>query len=377
MIYLDNAATTLQKPPEVLEAAMRAMTSLGNPGRGGHAASLAAARCVYHCREQVAQLLSTPGGAKQVVFTSGATESLNGAISGLFRSGMRVVTTALEHNSVLRPLYALAARGLKLEIIPADGRGRVDLDALAAAARGADGIVCTHASNLCGNALDIRAVAAIARRTGARLVVDASQSAGLLPLDMGWGIDAVCFSAHKGLCGIQGLGVLAVREGVQIAPWKTGGSGIFSASPKHPDEMPARLEAGTLNVPGIAALSAALDVLARDGQAALAAQEQALAQRFFENARQIPGLRLYGDFSDFSRRAPVFALNLGELDSSRVADALEQEYGILTRAGLHCAPLAHKAFGTLRQGAVRLSFSRYTTQGDVDAAVSALRALAI
>lgn len=378
MIYLDSAATSLLKPPCVAQAMTAALTGLGNCGRGAHGSALDAARMVYHCRERLAELFHVPGGPSQIVFTGGATDSLNLAIGGLFSPGQHVITTALEHNSVLRPLYRLEAAGLELTILPADDKGRISLDQLEASFRpNTAGVVCTHASNLCGNALPVAEIGAIAHRHGALCVVDGAQSAGHLPLNLEiMDIDALCVPGHKGLMGPQGMGVLALRPGVYPRPLRVGGSGVQSFSKTHPTQMPTALEAGTLNGPGIAGLGAAVDWMLEQGQTTLHDREAALAQRFYEQVRTIPDVHLYGDFSDFARRAPVIALNLGDIDSGRVADALSTRFDIATRAGAHCAPLAHQTFGTVTQGAVRFSFSPFNTVEEVDQAAQALRVLA-
>ena len=262
MIYLDNAATTLHKPPQVMDAVVRAMTAMGNAARGAHGGALEAARTVYNTRVKLARLFGCPR-PDHVIFTANSTEALNIAISGLIRPGDHVITTDCEHNSVLRPLYRLEEGGAALDVVPADRLGRVAYEDLEALLRpDTRAVVCTHASNLTGNVLDIARIGEMARRRGAILIVDASQTAGALPIDMeAMGIDVLCFTGHKGLMGPQGTGGLCVRPGVEIEPWKVGGSGVHSYDRRQPREYPTRLEAGTLNGHGIAGLSAALDFL--------------------------------------------------------------------------------------------------------------------
>ena len=263
MIYLDNAATSVMRPQCVVDAVCRALTSLGNPGRGATSESLDAGRVVWECREKVAALLGCPR-ADHVCFAANATAALNAAIHGLVRPGARVVTTVIEHNSVLRPLNRLARdAGVIVRHAGVDARGVLDYDDLRRlCAGGADVVICSHASNVTGNVADLGLVSAIAHEAGALLVVDASQSAGCVPIDMAsMGMDVVCFTGHKGLMGPQGTGGLAVREGVDVRPWAEGGSGVKSFLPHQPEEWPTRLEAGTLNAHGLAGLSAALDYL--------------------------------------------------------------------------------------------------------------------
>jgi len=376
MIYLDSAATPLHKPETVAEAVANAIRTAGNASRGAHGASLDASRTVHETREKLAKLFGCPR-RDHVVFTSNSTEALNIAIYGLLSPGERAVTTDLEHNSVLRPLYDLAERGLDLAIVPADRTGNVDYaDFERLVTPGTKAVVCTHASNLTGNVLDIRRIAEIAHRSGALLIVDASQSAGILPIDMtASGIDVLCFTGHKSLLGPQGTGGLAIRPGVEIRPFKRGGSGIRSYDPRQPEAYPTRLEAGTLNVHGIAGLSAALDYILREGVEPLYLREHGAMTRFLSGVRNIPGVTLYGDFTR-EPRAAIVALNIGDLDSAEAADILATDYGIATRSGAHCAPRMHAALGTVERGAVRFSFSPFTTDEEVDAAIRAVREIA-
>ena len=376
MIYLDNAATTLHKPPQVMDAVVRAMTAMGNAARGAHGGALEASRTVYNTRVKLARLFGCPR-PDHVIFTANSTEALNIAISGLIRPGDHVVTTDCEHNSVLRPLYRLEERGAVLDIAPADRLGRVACEDLEALLRpDTRAVVCTHASNLTGNVLDIARIGEMARRRGALLIVDASQTAGALPIDMeAMGIDVLCFTGHKGLMGPQGTGGLCVRPGVEIEPWKVGGSGVHSYDRRQPREYPTRLEAGTLNGHGIAGLSAALDFLQEVGVEAIEAKERALMDRFYQAVSALDGVTVYGDFSQ-ARRSAIVALNIRDYDSAAVSDELSETYGIATRPGAHCAPRMHQALGTTDRGAVRFSFSWFNTQEEVDEAIRAIGQLA-
>ena len=377
MIYLDNAATTLHKPPQVMEAVMHAMITMGNAARGAHGGALEASRTVFGTREKLARLFSCRR-ADHVVFTANSTEALNIAINGTIHRGDHVISTDCEHNSVLRPLYRLEEeRDVELDFVPADRQGRVEYSDFERLMRpNTRAVVCTHCSNLTGNIMDLERISDIAHRHGALLLVDASQTAGTVPIHMeALGVDVLCFTGHKGLMGPQGTGGLCIRPGVEIAPWKVGGSGVHSYDRHHPMEYPTRLEAGTLNSHGIAGLSAALDVILERGVEDIQRAEHALMQRFYEGVRDIPGVTVYGDFS-VPERCAIVALNIRDYDSSAVSDELTVTYGIATRPGAHCAPRMHKALGTTEQGAVRFSFSFYNTEQEVDAAIAAVRAIA-
>ena len=378
MIYLDNAATTMHKPQTVIDAVTQAMCSLGNAGRGATSGALDAARTIHGCRTKLARLLGCPR-ADHVCFTPNSTAALNTVINGVVRPGDHVVTTVLEHNSVLRPLNRLAAeQDVTVEHAGCDTDGVLDYDELERLVTpGTRAVVVTHASNVTGNAVDVARVAAMAHAAGALVIVDASQSAGTAKIDMDtMGLDVVCFTGHKGLMGPQGTGGLAVAEGIDVAPWAMGGTGVRSFDPLQPLEWPTRLEAGTLNGHGIAGLSAGLDFIeAQGGVEAIAAHERALANRFLVGVREIPGIKLYGAFGQPTRSA-IVSLNVGDIDSAEISDALMQGWGIATRPGAHCAPLMHRALGTERQGVVRFSFGYFNTTEEVDTAIDALCDLA-
>ncbi len=378
MIYLDNAATTMHKPQTVIDAVTQAMCSLGNAGRGATSGALDAARTIHGCRAKLARLLGCPR-ADHVCFTPNSTAALNTVINGVVRPGDRVVTTVLEHNSVLRPLNRLAAeQGVTVEHSGCDANGVLDYDELEQLVTpGTRAVVVTHASNVTGNSVDIARVAAMAHTAGALVIVDASQSAGTERIDMqAMGLDIVCFTGHKGLMGPQGTGGLAVAEGIDVAPWAMGGTGVHSFDALQPLEWPTRLEAGTLNGHGIAGLSAGLDFIeAQGGVETIAARERTLAERFLAGVREIPGIALYGAF-DQPVRSAIVSLNVGDIDSAEISDALMQGWGIATRPGAHCAPLMHRALGTERQGVVRFSFGYFNTDEEVDTAIGALRDLA-
>ena len=377
MIYLDNGATTYHKPEAVIQAVADAMRHMGNSGRGSHQASLGASRTIYDTRVLVSELFGL-GNPLQVAFTANSTASLNMAVQGIFSPGDHVITTMLEHNSVLRPLYRMRENGVELTIVRADRLGNIRYEDMEAAIRpNTKGIICTHASNLTGNLVDIARVGEICRRASLVFILDASQTAGVFDIDMGMmGIDVLCFTGHKSLMGPQGTGGICVREGISIRPLMAGGSGTHSYSELHPSDMPEALEAGTVNGHGIAGLHAALEFIKETGMESIRNREQLLMRRFYQGVSDIRGVTVYGDFSRMDLHAPVVALNIRDHDSGEVSDGREMDYGIYTRAGAHCAPLMHQALGTVEQGAVRFSMSYYNTEEEMDQAVLAVREMA-
>lgn len=376
MIYLDSSATSFLKPPQVAEAVFRSFNTIGNAGRGAHAPTLNASRLIYDTREKLAALFGTPDPSR-IAFTCNATEALNIAIHGAIHPGEHVITTACEHNSVLRPLYLKEKEGTELTIIPADKKGRIRYDLLESSVKSnTSAIVLTHASNLSGNVTDLAFVSNFAKKHGLLLIVDASQTAGSLPINVvKMGIDILCFTGHKGLFGPQGTGGLYVREGLTLSPLKSGGSGVHSFDRQHPTDMPMALEAGTLNGHGIAGLNAGLDYILSTGVKNIHAKEISLARRFVNGISDISDLKLYGDI-DAPLRTPIISLNIGNMSSASVSDILWEDYEICVRAGAHCAPLMHKTFGTEKQGAVRFSFSCFNTEAEIDTAIRAMHEIA-
>lgn len=334
MIYLDNGATTYHKPEAVIQAVADAMRHMGNSGRGSHQASLGASRTIYDTRALVSELFGL-GNPLQVAFTANSTASLNMAVQGIFSPGDHVITTMLEHNSVLRPLYRMRENGVELTIVRADRLGNIRYEDMEAAIRpNTKGIICTHASNLTGNLVDIARVGEICRRASLVFILDASQTAGVFDIDMGMmGIDVLCFTGHKSLMGPQGTGGICVREGISIRPLMAGGSGTHSYSELHPSDMPEALEAGTVNGHGIAGLHAALEFIKETGMESIRNREQLLMRRFYQGVSDIRGVTVYGDFSRMDLHAPVVALNIRDHDSGEVSDGLAMDYGIYTRAG--------------------------------------------
>lgn len=376
MIYLDNAATTLHKPPQVEQAMLDALRTAGNPGRGAHEPTLHASRLVYAARCAVAKLLNAPDPSC-IAFTANATQALNTALGGLFRPGDHIITTICEHNSVLRPLYHLREIGVNFSFTGVDEKGRLRYDQWEGFLRPETrALVVTGASNVTGNGTDLARAAEFAHRHGLLLIVDAAQTAGELPLNVQvLGIDVLCFTGHKALLGPQGTGGLYVRPGLSVRPLVVGGSGVHSFDEQHPAQMPTALEAGTLNVPGLAGLCAGVEWILAQGVETLARREQALTVLFYERIRDLPNVKIYGD-PEMTPRAPIVSLNIGDEDSARIADILWEEYGICVRAGAHCAPLMHKALGTAEQGTVRFSFSHFNTEAEVLQAAAAVRELA-
>ena len=375
MIYLDNAATTRIKPKVVVEAVAEALTTLGNAERGTHSASLGASRTVFSTRMKLAKFFNAEGPSN-IVFTMNATESLNIAIKGILEKGDAVITTCLEHNSVLRPLYQLRDEGVELSFVSADKLGRPNYEEFESLIKpNTKAIISTAGSNLTGNLVDIKRVGEIAKKHGLIFVVDASQTAGVFPIDVkALNIDILCFTGHKGLLGPQGTGGLYVRDGVDVKPYLSGGTGVQTYNEHQPAEMPTRLEAGTLNGHGLAGLDAAIDYINEYGMQTIHDKEMSLMWRFYNGVKDIEGVKIYGDF-DAKDRCPIVSINLSDYESGTVSDELANRFEIATRPGGHCAPLMHKALGTVDQGAVRFSFSHFNTEEEVDTAINAVRML--
>ena len=376
MIYLDNAATTMRKPQEVIDAITAVMCSMGNAGRGVNEASLGAARTVYDTREKLAGFFGAED-ARQIVFTMNSTESLNIAIKGILNPGDHVISTVLEHNSVLRPLYEMEKKGVEVTFLGCDEKGTLDYaDFDKAIKENTKAIVCTHGSNLTGNKVDVERIGEIAKKHDLLFVVDASQTAGVFPIDVQkMHIDILCFTGHKSLFGPQGTGGLYIGEGAEIKPLKSGGTGVHSFLKTQPEELPEHLEAGTLNGHGIAGLLAGVQEIQKITAEEIWKKERNLMECFVAKIKQIPNVKIYGDFSD-KNRCPIVSLNIAGVDSSQVSEWLLEEYEIAVRSGAHCAPLIHQYFGTQKQGMVRFSFSYYNTEKEALTAAEAIREIA-
>jgi len=372
MIYLDSASTSLQKPPAVAQAVAEAIGALGNPGRGVHKHAKNASDCIFQGRKTIAALFGTV--PQHVVFTSGATESLNIAIRGLLTPADHVITTVLEHNAVLRPLYHLESQGMEISTVSLLADRNLDYTAFARCIKpNTKAVVITAASNLTGMIVDLPFIVAFCKKHSLFLIVDAAQAVGLLPINMkALGIDIMCFTGHKSLYGSQGVGGLCVRENFsqRISPVKFGGAGTNAFSKTQPTEMPDTLECGTLNAHGIAGLLAGIAYINQMGTTNLLNKAQALAEEFYKAVSGIPNVKIYSNFN--LPHTPVVTINIGDMDSGMVEFILSNEYGISARGGFHCAPLLHKALGTDKQGAVRFSFSSFNTQDEVRQAIEAV-----
>lgn len=378
MIYFDNAATSWPKPPSVPEAMTRFLRECGaNPGRSGHALSIQAGRIVYQARERLARLFGL-GDPLAVVFAKNATEALNLALLGLLAPGDHVITSVMEHNSVLRPLRHLEGRGVAVTRLPCPG-GALDPAAVAGAITPRTRLVVLgHASNVTGALAPIAEVGELTRARGVLFCVDAAQSAGACDLDMqAMGIDVLAFTGHKSLYGPQGTGGLCIakRARGKLRPLLHGGTGSASDSDVQPDFLPDAFEAGTLNAVGIAGLAAGLAFVEERTVAAIRQHEVALTARLLEGLRAIPGARVLGP-GEAAARTAVVSFNLEGFRCSEVATVLEERAGICCRAGLHCAPLAHRQLGTFPEGSVRFSLGIFNTEPEIDAALDELRALA-
>jgi cysteine desulfurase/selenocysteine lyase len=378
-IYLDNAATSWPKPPVVLEAMQEFLASAGgSPGRSGHHRSIATSREVSLARERLADLLGaeTPD---ELVFTKNATEGLNIAIYGLADGVERIVTTSLEHNSVMRPLRDLEQRGrCTVEVVEADGNtGAIDLDHWAAALRAGPSLaVAVHACNVTGVLLPVAELASIAADAGVRFVVDASQSAGHVPLLLpALGASAVATPGHKGLLGPMGTGLLYLAPGVEPEPLLRGGTGSRSESEYQPDFAPDRYEAGTLNAIGIVGLGAAAEYMRTLGVERVEARLTELGRRFRDGLADVEGITLQGP-SDAAESVGIASLNVDGVPCATVARLLDDEWGVMTRAGLHCSPAAHRSLGTAPDGTLRFSWSHASTEHEIDSAVEAVRTVA-
>ena len=377
-VYLDNAATSCPTAPGVGEAMCRYVERLGrNVGRGSYAPAMEAAGGVLAVREKLAALVGAPD-PRNIIFTPGATWGLNLLLRGLLRPGDRVITSPMEHNAVLRPLEQLRAAGVTVELLPCTDRGELVLDGLAERLPGARAVALTHASNVSGTLFPIAQVGALCRQAGVFFLVDAAQTLGVLPVDVAaMGIDGLAFPGHKGLLGPQGIGGLALSPALAQAlePVVSGGTGSMSESLAMPPFLPDKFEAGTLNLPGIFGLGAALDYLAAEGEA-LRARERKLARHLWYRLMELDGegLRVLGS-GEPDRRVGVVSVDFPGRDNGEMAFRLEQEYGVQTRCGLHCAPLAHRTLGTFPQGAVRFSVGPFNTFAEIDYLEGALEEL--
>jgi cysteine desulfurase family protein len=375
-IYLDNAATSFPKPEPVCAAVDHAMRhAAANPGRGGYRLSLDAGRMVLAAREAAARLVGLADPAR-VVFTANATEAINLGLFGVLCPGERVVTTSMEHNAVVRPLRELAARGVEVIKVNADFTGFVSpVDLQRACTPGTRLLVMTHCSNVTGTVQAIEELGPWCRSRGILFMVDAAQSAGLLDLDMvAMAIDLLAVPGHKGLMGPPGTGFLAVGSGVQLEPLLYGGTGTHSQSDVQPEELPERLESGTLNVVGLAGLHAGLEFLQKIGLNRVRAHERELLAQLLAGLKRIPAATLYGP-ADSERHGGALSFALAGHDPAVIGYRLDAEYDIGVRVGLHCAPEAHRSVGSFPTGTVRVSPGWFTTAAEIDALLAAIHTL--
>jgi len=378
-IYLDNTATSWPKPPAVAEAMVRFLADIGaNPGRSGHRRSIEAARIVYDAREALASLVDAPDPLR-VIFTHNATEALNLALYGLLKPGDRVVTSGMEHNSVMRPLRDLEAKGVALTIVPCAPDGTLDpADLDAAVTPGTRMIVLTHASNVTGTLLPVAQAGAIARRRDALLLVDAAQTAGVYPIDVeADAIDLLAVTGHKALYGPTGTGALVIGERIdarRMEPLRRGGTGSRSEHQVQPDTLPDRFESGSLNAVGIAGLLGALTWIRERRVLAIREHELGLLGRLLAGLERLPGVTVFGP-RELERRLATVSFAIAGHDQAAVGHRLDAEFGILCRVGLHCSPAAHRTIGTFPAGALRFGLGAFNTARDIDAALAALDAI--
>lgn len=381
MIYVDYAATSWPKPKEVLSAMTDFLEySGGNPGRSGHRLSIAAARIIFGAREAVAELFNI-SDPMRVIFTYNVTYAINLAFRGLLKPGDRVVTTSMEHNAVMRPLRALEKAGIELTVVPCGPDGSLDLEAMRKAITGGTRLVAmTHASNVVGTILPVKEVANLAHEAGAYLLVDAAQTAGVVPIDQpAQGIDLLTFTGHKGLYGPPGTGGLVLGERVDIAelePLVRGGTGSKSEYEEQPDMLPDKYESGTINSVGIAGLGAGIRWVQSRGVESIRAHEAGLNELLLSGLQNIPGLTVHGT-CDPSKMTAVVSCNMAGQHVSEVGLRLDDEFGILCRVGLHCAPAAHKTIGTFPEGTVRLAPGVFTSLEDIGTVITAFEKIAV
>ena len=374
MIYLDNSATTFPKPQSVREACALAVRTSANPGRSGHEPSIRAAEEIFGARQAAAELFNAPS-ENSVVFTHNCTTALNTVIKGVLKSGDHVIVSELEHNAVMRPLESMKARGVSctaVKVYPADNDRTVDSFRQAITIK-TKLIICTHASNVWGIRLPVERLAALAHEYGLLIAVDAAQSAGVVPIDLAdSGIDFLCVAGHKGLYGPMAAGMLIVSGERIPEPLTEGGTGSYSLSAEQPAELPDRLESGTPDVSGIAGLRAGMGFVRAKGADKIAAHEFMMIKRLYRGLRGLSGIELYLPEPEPKHFVPILSFNFRDMDSETAAKQLGR-YGIAVRAGLHCSPAAHRAFGTLEKGAVRISPSAFTTAKDIDTTLYAIK----
>lgn len=374
MIYLDNAATTYPKPDKVYDSIMDCMKNYcANPGRAGHKLAMRAAREIYDARENIAKLFNIDN-PMNIVFTNNATDSLNLAIKGVVKTGDHIITTSMEHNSVIRPIKALEKHGIKNTIVQCDKDGFLHIEDLKKAINeNTKLIVTTHASNVVGTLLDIKKIGEVAKEHNILYLVDASQTAGVYDINVkNVNVDMIAAPGHKCLLGPQGTGILYIREGLNVNILKEGGTGSKSEDLFQPELTPDKYEAGTHNTPGIVGLNEGVKFILEKGIDNIRIHEEELCKYMLEKLEEVPNIVIYGP-KDSKKRAAVIAINIGNMDSGEITFLLDSEYQIATRSGIHCSPLAHQTLGTLEQGVVRFSLGYFNTKSEIDEAIKALK----
>ena len=373
-VYLDNGSTSFPKPKVVADSIYNYLTNVGgNPGRSNHPKSLAANRVLYDTREKICNFFNF-NKAENVIFTNNITSSLNILLNGIIKPGDHVITSSMEHNSVIRPIKALEKLGIENTIVQCDKDGFLNVNDFEEAIRSNTKlIVTTHASNVCGTLVDIKSVSEIAKSHNILYLVDASQTAGIYNIDLKEiSADMLAAPGHKGLLGPQGTGILYIREGLNLNILKEGGTGSKSEDLFQPELLPDKYESGTHNTPGIVGLNEGVKFISKEGINKIKEHEEELCRYMLERLEEIPNIKIYGP-KDATKRAAVITINIGNMDSGEITFLLDSEYDIATRSGIHCAPLAHKTLGTLEQGAVRFSIGYFNTKEEIDKAIEALK----
>ncbi|MBW4827777.1 MAG: aminotransferase class V-fold PLP-dependent enzyme [Clostridiaceae bacterium] len=374
MIYFDNAATSFPKPEVVYDSTLEAMREYGaNPGRAGHKLALRAGRGLYETRDILSKIFNIKN-PMNLIFTYNCTDSLNLGIKGFLKRGDHVITTSMEHNSVLRPLKHLEREGVEITIINGDTKGRINpSDIEKNIKENTKMIIITHISNLTGTIMPVKKVGKIAKKHDIIYMVDGAQSAGVYDIDVeDMNIDLLAFPGHKGLLGPQGTGGLYVRDGIQLKELKEGGTGSSSDSLYQPDIMPDKYESGTPNAPGIIGLGNGVNYILEKGINNIREHEEKLTNYFIEELLKVDGVKIYGPL-DIKEQAPVVSINIRDEDSSEISYILDEEYDIAVRSGLHCAPLAHKTIGTFKQGVIRFSFGAFNTYEEIELGIRAIK----
>ncbi|QXM07390.1 aminotransferase class V-fold PLP-dependent enzyme [Crassaminicella indica] len=374
MIYLDNAATTYPKPEMVYVAMDKCMREYGaNPGRAGHQLALEAGRAIYKTRELICKLFNIDN-PMQIIFTCNATDSLNLALKGILKQGDHIITTSMEHNSMIRPIVTLEKLGIEYTVIQCDKKGMIDTQDIEKAIKeNTKMIATTHASNVAGTLMPIEEIGEIAEKNNIIYLVDAAQTAGVYNIDVEkMNIDLLAAPGHKGLLGPQGTGFLYIREGLDLQQMKEGGTGSKSELLTQPEIIPDRYESGTPNTPGIVGLGAGIEFILKEGIEKIRKHEEELTAYMISELQKIDNVRIYGPL-DAKKQAAVISINIEDEDSSEISYILDKVFHIAVRSGLHCAPMAHKTMGTFEQGTVRFSLGYFNTKEDVEKAVEALK----